>query len=145
MAWADFSRSRICPRVVGTHHPQGVESAQIIKVQMDALKYLVVMHVLQGQPHWVRIIGLRLPVLGKVADHGISAAQPGRPLAIFLHHQASKLVSICRACCRHLSHRTSSVSCSSSLEDDSSDSWKDVSSLGLGWHHFCCFGGVPSS
>ena len=56
-----------------TNHPQGVESAQIINVSMDTLKYLVVMHVLQGQPHQVRVIWLHLPVLGKVTDHGISS------------------------------------------------------------------------
>ena len=56
-----------------THHPQGIESAQIINVQMDTLKYLVVVHVLQGWPHWVRVIRLHLPVLGKVADHGVSS------------------------------------------------------------------------
>ena len=67
--------------------------------------------------------------------------QPGRPFAIFLCHQASKFVSRCQARCQALSHRASSVGCSSS-EDDSSDSLEDVSSLGLGWHHFCRAGGV---
>ena len=57
------------------------------------------------------------------------AAQPGRPFAIFLRHQTSKLVSIHRARCWHLSHRAWLVGCSSSLEDDFSDSWEDVSQL----------------
>ena len=56
-----------------THHPQGVESAQIINVRMDALEYLAVMHVLQGWLHRVRVIWLCLSMLGKVADHGVSS------------------------------------------------------------------------
>ena len=63
-------------------------------------------------------------------------AQPAMPLAIFLHHQASKFVSSCRARCWALSWRASLVGCSSS-EDDLLDSLEGVSSLGLGWHHFC--------
>ena len=57
-----------------TYHPQGVESAQIVNVQTDALKYLAVMHVLQGQPHRVWVIWLCLPMLRKVADHGVSSS-----------------------------------------------------------------------
>ena len=62
-------------------------------------------------------------------------AQPVMPLAIFLHHQASKFVSSCRALCWTLSRSTSSVGCSSS-EDDPLESLGGVFSLGLGW---CCF------
>ena len=62
-------------------------------------------------------------------------ARPATPLAIFLHHQASKFLSSCQAHCWALSWRASSVSCSSS-EDDSLDSLEGVSSLGLGWHCF---------
>ena len=128
-----------------THHPQGVESAQIINVQMDALKYLVVMHVLQGQPHRVQVIQLCLPMLGKVTDHGVSSSPSRKAFCDLLVPPGIELVSICRACCRALSHRALSVGCSSSLEDDSSDSLEDVSSLGLGWCCFCHTGGVSSS
>ena len=62
-------------------------------------------------------------------------AQPAMPLAIFLHHQASKFVSSCQALCRALSWSASSVGCSSS-EDDPLESLGGVPSLGLGWHHF---------
>ena len=62
-------------------------------------------------------------------------AQPAMPLAIFLHCHTSKFVSSCRARCRALLQRASSVGCSSS-EDDSPESLEGVSSLGLGWHHF---------
>ena len=58
------------------------------------------------------------------------------PLAIFLHHQASKFVSSCHAHCWALLWRASSVGCSSS-EDDSLDSLEGMFSLRLGWHHFC--------
>ena len=128
-----------------THDPQGVESAQIVNVRMDALKYLAVMHVLQGWPHQVWVIRLHLLVLGKVADHGVSSGPGRKPFVIFLHCQVLKLVSIHRAHCWALLGRALSVGCSSSLEDDSSDSLEDVSSLGLGWRHFCCTGGVFSS
>ena len=145
----DLPASRMLPRggELGwiTCRPQGIESAQIVNVQTDTLKYLAVTHVLQGWPHRVWVVWLHLPMLGKVADHGISSGPAGKAFAIFLRCQALKLVSICRACCRHLSHRALSVGCSSLLEDDSSDSWEDVSSLELGWHHFCCIGGVFSS
>ena len=57
-----------------THHPQGVESAQIINARTDAIEYLAVVHVLQGQPHQVRVIRLHLPVLEKVTDHGVSSS-----------------------------------------------------------------------
>ena len=60
-----------------TRRPQGIESAQAVEVRTDALKCLVVMHVLQGWPHWVRVIGLHLPMLRKVADHGISSGPVG--------------------------------------------------------------------
>ena len=53
--------------------PQGVESAQIMNVQTDTLKYLAVAHLLQGWPHRVWVIWLCLPMLGKVADHGVSS------------------------------------------------------------------------
>ena len=72
------------------------------------------------------------------------ATQPGRPFVIFLHHQALKFVSICRACCQALSWRASSVGCSS-LEDDSSDPLEDMPSLGLDGCHFCHAGGVSPS
>ena len=78
----DLSMSRGLPRGRElrwiTHHPEGIELAQIVEVQMDALKGLVVMHVLQGWPYGVRVIGLHLPVLGKVADHGISSCPAGK-------------------------------------------------------------------
>ena len=45
---------------------------------MDALKGLVVAHVLQGQPHGVRVIGLHLPMFRKVTDHGISSGPAGK-------------------------------------------------------------------
>ena len=38
----------------------------------------MVAHVLQGQPHGVRVIGLHLPMLRKVADHGISSGPAGK-------------------------------------------------------------------
>ena len=63
-------------------------------------------------------------------------AQPEIPLAIFLHHQALKFVSSCRALCQALLWSASSVSCSSS-EDDPLESLGGVFSLGLGWHRFC--------
>ena len=56
-----------------THHPQDVESAQIVNVRSDAIEYLAVTHVLQGWPHLVLVIRLHLPMLGKVADHGVSS------------------------------------------------------------------------
>ena len=56
-----------------TLHSQDVESAQIVNVRSDAVKYLAVVYVLQGQPHQVRVIQLHLPMLGKVADHGVSS------------------------------------------------------------------------
>ena len=55
-----------------THHPQNVESAQIVNVRLDTVEYLAIVHVLQGQPHWVQVIQLHLPMLGKVTDHGVS-------------------------------------------------------------------------
>ena len=57
-----------------TRCPKGVELTQIINVRTDALKYLAVTHVLLGRPHWVQVIWLHLPVLGKVADHGVSSS-----------------------------------------------------------------------
>ena len=62
-------------------------------------------------------------------------AQPTMPLAIFLHHQASKFVSSCQALCQTLSRSALRVGCSS-LEDDPLESLEGVSSLGLGWCHF---------
>ena len=63
--------------------------------------------------------------------------QPRMPFAIFLHHQASKLVSKCQAHCWALSWRASSVGCSS-LEDDSTPwrvcppwGWVGAASVGL--------------
>ena len=61
--------------------------------------------------------------------------QPAMPLAIFLHHQALKFVSSCRALCQALLWSASSVGCSS-LEDDPLESLGGVSSLGLGWFPF---------
>ena len=61
-----------------TRRPKGIESAQIVNVQMDALKYLAVTHVLQGRPHRVRVIQLHLPMLRKVTDHGISSGPAGK-------------------------------------------------------------------
>ena len=60
-------------------------------------------------------------------------AQPAMPLAIFLHHQASKFVSRCQALCRAWSWSASSLF----LKDDSLESLEGVSSLRLGWCHFC--------
>ena len=56
-----------------THHPQDVESAQIVNVRLDAVEYLAVTHVLQGQLHWIWVILLHLPMLGKITDHGVSS------------------------------------------------------------------------
>ena len=56
-----------------THHPQDVEPAQIVNVRLDAVKYLAVVHVLQGLPYQVWMIRLCLPMLGKVADHDVSS------------------------------------------------------------------------
>ena len=44
----------------------------------------MVTHVLQGQPHGVNVIGLHLPMLGKVADHGISSGPAGKAFGDFL-------------------------------------------------------------
>ena len=56
-----------------TCHPQHVESAQIVNVQSDVVEYLALTHVFQGQTHQVQVIQLHLPMLGKVADHGVSS------------------------------------------------------------------------
>ena len=127
-----------------THHPQDVELAQIVNVQSDAVEYLAVVHVLQGWPHWVWVIWLHLPVLRKVADHGVSGDSARNVFCDLLVPPESKFVSKCRACCQALSRRASSVGCSS-LGDDSSDSLEGVSSLGLGWHHFSQAGWTFSS
>ena len=51
--------------------PQDVEQAQIVDVRPDAIEDLVLTHVVQGQPHRVWMIGLCLPMLREVADHGV--------------------------------------------------------------------------
>ena len=75
-----------------THHPQDVEPAQIINVRLDTLRYLAVAHVLQGWPHQVRVIRLHLPVLGKVADHGVSSS-PARK--VFCNLLAPPGIEVC--------------------------------------------------
>ena len=118
-----------------TRYPQDVESAQIVNVRLDTVEYLVVAHVLQGWPHWVRVISCAFPCCGRSQIMVSLATQPGMPFAIFLCHQVSKFVSNHWACCQAFLQRASSVGCSSS-KDDSSDSLEGVSSLGLVW---CCF------
>ena len=44
----------------------------------------MVIHVLQGWPHGVGVIGLHLPVLSQVADHGISSGPAGKALGDLL-------------------------------------------------------------
>ena len=82
MAQADFSRSLICPRVAnsqgagnsgGSPVSKDVEPAQIVDVRPDTVKDLVLAHVVQGQPHWVWMIGLCLSMmLREITNHGVS-------------------------------------------------------------------------
>ena len=54
-----------------TSQPQGIEAAQVIKVQLYAVKDPALYHGIQRQPHKVGVVGLHLSMLGKVTDHGV--------------------------------------------------------------------------
>ena len=58
-----------------TSRPQGVEVAQVIDVQPYAIEDPAHPCVVQRQPHGVRVVGLPLPVLQEVRDHGVSCHQ----------------------------------------------------------------------
>ena len=52
--------------------PQSIEAAQVIDVQLYAIKDLALSHVIQRWPHGVGVVGLHLFVLGEVTDHGVT-------------------------------------------------------------------------
>ena len=48
-----------------------VEMTQVIQVSHNAVKNLALLHVLEGQPYQVWVVGLHLPMFGKVTNHSV--------------------------------------------------------------------------
>ena len=74
-----------------TSHPQGIELAQVIDVRPDAVEDLALSHIVQGQPHGVGVIGLHLPILWEVTDHGVPCHPACDPFGNFVTMPSIKM------------------------------------------------------
>ena len=111
--------------------------AQVIDVQPYAIKDPALPHVVQRWPHRVGVVGLCLPVLGEVTDHGVPCRPACNTIVNFVTMPGIKACVQQPHLCLALSRSASLVGGSSSLEDDDLlESFRGLSSLGLFGHRF---------